>query len=185
MEMVSHMSWTLGVLGLLVTPQIDQRKTPEQQIEEAVSALPPSMQDDAAVMGYDEAGALVELRAGTNGITCRADDPTVRAWIVVCYPPSLATFVDRSLAMRKEGKDTPARVRTLNEEIQSGKISMPPQAVLYSRQGNSSEISDGVVIFHIPNATRETTGLPTLPTPGFPWLAEAGTPMANIRISTP
>jgi hypothetical protein len=133
--MVSQVSWILGVLGLLLAAQIDQRKTPEQQIEEAVSPLP--------------------------------------------------SFVDRSLALRKEGKDTPARVRTLNEEIQSGKISMPPQAVLYSRQGNSSEISDGVVIFHIPNATRETTGLPTLPTPGFPWLAEAGTPMANIRIPTP
>lgn len=165
--------------------QIDQKKTKEQQIEEALSALPASMRDDAAVKGYDDAGNLVELRPGESSIVCRADDPGVRAWVVVCYPKSLEAFVARSQELTKGGSETPARVKTLNEEIRSGKISMPSVAALYTRTGNTVESATGVIILHVPNATAASTGLPTLPTPASPWLSDAGTPMAHVRIAVP
>ena len=69
--------------------QIEQKKAAEQQIEEALSALPESMREDATVKGFDESGSLVVLREGTSSITCRADDPSVRVWIVHCYPEEL------------------------------------------------------------------------------------------------
>ena len=47
----------------------------------------------------------------------------------------------------------------------------------------SVDIASAVVILHVPNATADSTGLPTLPTRGSPWLTEAGTVMANIRIA--
>ena len=177
------------VLGMVSAPptgagaQIEQKKAAEQQIEEALSALPESMREDATVKGFDESGSLVVLREGSSAITCRADDPSVRAWIVHCYPEELEAFVARSEELRKEGVDTPARIKTLTSEISSGAIQLPDIAVIYARQGNSVDIASGVVIAHVPNATGRSTGLPTLPTRGSPWLAETGTPMANIRIA--
>jgi len=163
--------------------QIDQKKTAEVQIEEALSALPESLRENVRVDGFDEAGNPTMLRDGTSHIICHADDPNVRAWTVTCFPKTLQAFVTRSEALTKAGEDTPARVKTLKAEIESGAITMPELAALYIRNGNSVEIASAVVIVHVPNATAETTGLPTLPTRGSPWLAEAGTVMANIRIA--
>ena len=114
------------------------------------------------------------LREGSSSITCRADDPSVRAWIVHCYPEELEAFVARSEELRKEDVDTPERIKTLTAEISSGTIQLPDIAVIYARQGNSVDTASGVVIAHVPNATGRSTGLPTLPTRGSPWLAETG-----------
>ena len=176
---ISGLSFASG-LGFA---QIDQQKTPEQQIEESLSALPESLRDDVRVEGFDESGNPVTLREGTSHIVCHADDPNVRSWTVTCFPESLEAFVTRSEALRKAGEDTPARIKTLRAEIESGAIVMPTVGALYIRSGNSVAIASAVMIVHVPNATPQTTGLPTLPTRGSPWLAEAGTPMANIRIS--
>ena len=141
------------------------------------------MRDDVRVEGFDEAGNPVTLREGTSHIACRADDPNVRSWTVTCFPKSLEAFVVRSQALTKAGEDTPARIKTLKAEIESGAIVMPDVGALYIRTGNSVDIASAVMILHVPNATPQTTGLPRLPTRGAPWLAEAGTPMANIRIA--
>ena len=176
----------MGVVGSapsVGSAQIDQQKSPEQQIEEALGALPESMRDDVRVEGFDEVGDPVTLREGTSHIICHADDPRVRSWTVTCFPKSLEAFATRSEALTKAGEDTPARIKTLKAEIESGAIVMPNVAALYVRSGNSVDIASAVMIVHVPNATPQTTGLPTLPTRGSPWLAEAGTPMANIRIA--
>lgn len=173
------------VLGMSsgVFAQIDQHKTPEQQIEEALSALPESLQDDVRVEGFDEAGNPTVLREGSSHIICHADDPNVRAWTVSCFPKSLEAFVKRSEALTKAGEDTPARIKMLRAEIESGAITMPDMAAHYVSNGNSVDTASAVVIMYVPNATAQTTALPTLPTRGSPWLAEAGTVMANIRIA--
>ena len=100
--------------------QIDQKKTSEQQIEEALSALPEALRDDVEVRGFDDAGNPAVLREGTSHIVCHADDPNVRAWTVTCFPKSLEAFVTRSEALTKAGEDTPARIKTLKAEIESG-----------------------------------------------------------------
>lgn len=163
--------------------QIDQNKTPEQQIEEALSALPESMRDDVTVEGFDGDGSPITLQEGSSHIVCHADDPNVRAWTVTCFPRSLEAFVTRSEALTKAGEDTPARVKMLRAEIESGVIEMPDVGALYVSTGNSVDNASAVMILHVPNATAQSTGLPTLPMRGSPWLAEAGTAMANIRIA--
>jgi len=167
----------------VVLGQIEQQKAPEVQIEEALSALPESMRDDVRVEGFDEAGNPATLREGTSHIACHADDPNVRAWTVTCFPKTLEAFVTRSEALTKAGEDTPARIKILRAEIESGAIAMPDVGALYIRSGNSVDIASSVMILHVPNATAQTTGLATLPMRGTPWLAEAGTVMANIRIA--
>jgi hypothetical protein len=180
----------MGFIVAIATPwvavgQVDQTKTPEQQIEEALGALPESMRDDVAVYGFDEDGNPTLVLEGTSHIACLADDPNVRAWSVTCFPKSLEAFVRRSEALTKAGEDTPARIKTLKAEISSGAIEMPDIGALYVRTGNSVDVASAVMIIHVPNATPQTTGLPTLPTRGTPWLADAGGPMANIRIARP
>lgn len=179
----------LPILMLLVpagaSGQQDQHKTAEAQIEEALSALPASMREAATVKGYDPSGEGVVLREGEGEIVCLADDPTVRAWDVVCYPSSLEDFVARSRQLTKEGADTPARVETLAGEITSGAITMPALGVLYLRTGNSADTAVGAMIFHVPHATGAESGLPTIPTRGAAWLAESGTVMAHIRVPMP
>ena len=174
------------VLGSLLASagaaQIDQKKSAEEQIEEALSALPESLRDDVRVKGFDDAGELVVLRDGTAALECRADDPSVRAWQVVCYPAALEAFVARSAELTKAGEDTPARIRTLTEEIASGAIEMPPVGALYMRSGNTVSTSSAVTLIHMPNANAREAGFPALPTRGAPWMAESGTPMAHVRV---
>lgn len=162
--------------------QIDQKKAPEQQVDEALSALPESMREDVTVKGFDESGALVVLREGTSDLECRSDDPAVRSWVVTCYPKSLESFVARGAELTKQGADTPERIKTLKREIEAGELEMPPLAALYLRSGNSVASSSAVTVLHVPNRTARESGLPSLPTRGAPWMAESGTPMANIRI---
>ena len=183
--------WTMRIAALTAVllsasnadAQIDQTKSPEQQIEEALSALPETMRENVQVEGFDEDGNLVVHREGTSHITCRADDPEVRAWVVSCYPKSLSAFVTRSRELTKNGADTPERIATLKREIESGALPMPAMAALYIRTGNSVASSSAVTVIHVPNASAQESGFPTLPTHGAPWLAEAGTVMANIRIA--
>lgn len=174
------------ILGALLASaslaQIDQRKSPEEQIEEALSALPESLREGVRVKGFDDDGELVVLRDGPAAFECRADDPSVRAWQVVCYPPALEALVVRSAELTKDGADTPARIRTLAAEIASGAIEMPTLGALYMRSGNTVSTSSAVTLIHVPNADAREAGLPALPTRGAPWMAESGTPMAHIRV---
>ncbi|HKP28651.1 MAG TPA: hypothetical protein VJU15_04585, partial [Gemmatimonadales bacterium] len=80
-----------------------QLPTSDQQIAAAVLALPESMRTSAAVLGYRTAGALTELRKGSNGMTCLADDPESPAFHVACYHESLEPFMARGRALRAQG----------------------------------------------------------------------------------
>lgn len=175
----------LGLLLAIPASLAAQAAPDAQQIEEALSALPEALREDATVYGYDADNQLVQLREGRGDITCRADDPTVRSFIIECYPAALADYVDRSQALRKEGADTPARLKTLTAEVAAGAITIPAGAVEYTRTGNSARLSENAVILFLPNATAESTGLSTLPSATYPFLASPGTPIANVRITIP
>jgi len=62
---------------MIPTP-IDQVMPLENPIYDAMSAAPLRVSENAAVMDWptEAGGPLVELRAGTNGWTCLADDPS-------------------------------------------------------------------------------------------------------------
>ena len=64
-----------------------------EQIAAAVLAAPKDRQAGAKVLGYDEKGALVTLREGTNDQVCLADDPKDAAFSVACYHKDLEPFM--------------------------------------------------------------------------------------------
>jgi len=162
----------------------------DRQVAAAVLPLPEPMRAGATVLGYREAGKLVELRRGTNGMTCLADDPADSTFHVACYHESLEPFMARGRALRAEGV-TGSQVDTVRfREIREGKLAMPAgPASLRSLSGragswnpDSNTVREGrpLYVVYLPFATTESTGIPSVPAPNQPWLMFPGTPKAHI-----
>lgn len=164
--------------------------TPDQQVAAAVLALPDGMRAGAAVLGYRTAGALTELRRGTNGMICLADDPANPAFHVACYHESLEPFMARGRALRAEGAKGGMVDSARFKEIKAGTLKMPTTpAALYSLSGPAgswdpatNQVKDGrpLYVVYIAGATSASTGLPAIPAPGLPWIMFPGTPKAHI-----
>lgn len=161
------------------------------QIAAAVQAAPADRREGATVLGYDASGALVELRKGTNDLICVADDPADTTFTVVCYHTDLAPFFARGRELLKQGVTGRAREEMRWKEIQAGSLKMPTEArASHVLTGKGFDAASGTVVepflrwvLYVPNATAESTGLPTTPAPGVPWLMFPGTPGAHIMIT--
>jgi manganese oxidase len=164
--------------------------TPEQQIAAAVLPLPEGMRAGATVLGYRKEGELSELRKGTNGMTCLADDPALAPFHVACYHESMEPFMARGRALRAEGI-TGDQVDTVRfREVDEGRLKMPTDpAALWSLSGPpgswdpaTNEVKGGrpLYVIYIPFATEASTGLPAVPAQGIPWIMFPGTPKAHI-----
>jgi hypothetical protein len=165
----------------------------DQQVAAAVKPLPAEKQEDATVKGYNEAGDLVTLRAGSNEILCLADDPTDDRFHVACYHQSLEPFMERGRELRAQGQGAAAdSIR--QAEIDAGELSMPDHPVsLYSLTGPAdayNAAADSVAgasplyVIYTPFATADEVGLPTRPSGNMPWLMEPGKPWAHIMITS-
>jgi hypothetical protein len=162
-----------------------------RQIASAVLPLPEPLRADATVMGYREAGGpLVLLRKGTNGMICLADDPSLAPFHVACYHESLEPFMARGRALRANGI-TGDQVDTVRfKEVADGKLPVPTQpAALWQLNGapgsydpatNTVKEARHLYVVYIPFATTATTGIPSIPQQGQPWLMLPGTPKAHI-----
>ncbi|MBE0593908.1 MAG: hypothetical protein IH616_16065 [Gemmatimonadales bacterium] len=179
---------TASALGVLAA--CAQESPAEQQIAGAVSPLPESMRDGAAVLGYRR-GKLVSLRDGTNGMICLADDPAQEGFHAACYHRDLEPFMARGRALKAEGKDRSAIDSVRQAEIESGTLNMvrEPRA-LYSLSsklafdpatGTAPE-SSALRVIYMPFATEESTGISATPGAG-PWLMYPGKPWAHVMIA--
>lgn len=169
-----------------------QVPTPERQIAVAVSAAPEAMRAGATVMGYRNYHRLVVLRAGTNDMVCLADDPSIASFHVACYHHDLEPFMAMGRELETQGK-TRQQIDSLRlAAVQSGAIKMPdgPRA-LYNLYSSADSVDTatglarhpfGLQVVYIPYATEESTGLPTKPGGGLPWIMYAGKPWAHIMI---
>jgi hypothetical protein len=165
---------------------------PDRQVAAAVLALPATMRDSATVLGYREAGSLVELRRGANGMICLADNPADSTFHVACYHESLEPFMARGRALRASGV-TGEQVDTVRFQEIRGHLRMPAgPAALHSLSGpagswnaDSNTVTGGRALYvvYIPFATPESTGIPAVPAPNQPWLMFPGTPKAHIMFA--
>ena len=167
--------------------------SPAAQIAMATQAAPPDRRDGARVMGYDTTGVLVELRQGSNDLVCVADDPADASIAIVCHHVDLTPFFDRGRELLAKGVTGRAREEMRWKEIDAGTLKMPKEPrVSYVLTGSGIDAASGAVqapflrwVLYTPYATAESTGLPTTPAPGAPWLMFAGTPGAHIMITPP
>jgi len=172
------------------TPVIPSK---EIQIKTALLAAAPQWRDGAAVLGYDEKGALVTLRAGTNNLICLADDPAAKGFSAACYHKDLEPFMARGRELRKEGKKAKEVFDIREAEVKSGKLFMPKGPSTLAVFGGPDEDYNretGEVkgklrhVIYIPFATSESTGLPLSPEiPGGPWIMDPGTHRAHIMLT--
>ena len=165
---------------------------PDTQIAGAVQAAPADQRASATVVGFDAAGKHTTLRQGTGTLVCLADDPAQTGFSVACYHKDLEPFMARGrelAAAGTKGRGPAEDVRY--KEIAAGTLKMPAAPTLLTIvQGSGFDAASGTVaeaytrwVIYTPGATPETTGLPTTPGPGAPWLMFPGTPGAHIMIS--
>jgi hypothetical protein len=189
-------SFSLLVLALLapISHAWAQIPSADAQIAAAVQAAPQERRADATVLGYDEKGALTTLRNGTNDMICLADNPKDERFSVACYHKDLEPFMARGRELTAEGTtQNRARAEARFKEIEAGTLPMPREPrMLYVLSGKGFDAASGQVVdsslrwvIYVPFATAESTGLSTTPTPGGPWLMDAGTAGAHIMITPP
>lgn len=185
---------TLLLLSFLAgTAQSQQTPIPpeEQQIAAAVLPLPLEMRAAATVMGYREAGKLVVLREGTNGMHCLALYVSRPDFHVACYHKGLEPFMARGRALRASGV-TGAQVDSVRfKEVREKKLVMPAMGTLYSittKRENFDAATNRVTgasllaVIYTPNATPESTGITAQPRADGPWLMFPGTLKAHIMM---
>jgi hypothetical protein len=165
--------------------------TPEQQIAAAVLPLPTELRAAARVLGYTPDKKLVQLRAGTNHMTCLADEPGDDRFHVACYHDGMEPFMLRGRELRASGVKGDAVDSARFREVKAGKIKMPAQGALYTLTGKIAgwNLATGEVtgasklyVVYIPGATEASTGLSSQPQKG-PWIMHPGTPKAHIMFT--
>lgn len=167
--------------------------TPAEQIALAVLPLPQEFRADATVLGYNEAGKLVPLRATKGAMICLADDPADERFHVACYARTIEPFMLRGRQLRAAGTKGDQVDSVRFREIRAGKLAMPKQAALWQLNGpmTAVDVAAGKIsadvkplyVIYMPYATPASTGIPTTPVAGMPWLMFPGTPKAHIMLT--
>ena len=119
----------LPALAVEVAPVADQ-------IASSVLAAPIERRADATVLGYNEKGAVVTLRKGTNEMVCLADDPNDKTFSVACYHKDLEPFMarGRELAKNVKGKE---RHEARWKEVDEGKLKLDDPVAKYLPEFNN------------------------------------------------
>jgi hypothetical protein len=183
----------LAGLAALGTVRAADAPPPEQQIAAAILAAPEERRAEAGVLGYDAAGKVVTLRAGSNDLLCLADNPADDSFSVACYHKDLEPFMARGRELSADGTTGKERHAKRWKEVDDGKLDMPREPrLLYVLTGKGFDPASGQIleaylrwVVYVPFATPESTGLSTDPAPGKPWLMYPGTAGAHIMISPP
>jgi hypothetical protein len=190
---VARCTATMCALAVTVAAAQDL-PSKDVQIAGAVQAAPADRRAGAAVLGWDAAGKVVTLRTGTNDQVCMADNPKIEGFNVACYHKDLEPFMARGRELTAQGvTEDKERDGTRWKEIDAGTLAMPKEArTLAVTTGKAFDATTGVVtegytrwVLYVPHATAASTGLPTTPAPGVPWLMDPGTAGAHIMISPP
>jgi hypothetical protein len=163
------------------------------QIAAAVLAAPADRRAGAMVLGYDEKGALVTLRPGTNDIVCLADNPKDTTFSVACYHKDLEPYMARGRELSAQGVKDQASHETRWKEIDAGTLKIPKEPRnLCVISGTGFDRAAGTIteaytrwVIYTPYATPEQTGISETPVPGGPWMMYPGKPGAHIMINPP
>ena len=187
MKLAAFLFSSLLLIASCNSQEVDNK---EEQIEQAIQAANETDRADCTVYGYTKDGQFVKLREGSNQIICISDDPTQKGFSVACYHKKLDEFMARGRALKAEGKSRLEIFDIREEEVKSGKLSLPANSTLSVLSGKTDEKTGEPInpkiryVFYIPFATSESTGLPTSPpVSGAPWIMDPGTHRAHIMIN--
>lgn len=176
----------------LTAPLAAQVPAAELQIAGAVSAAPEALRADATVLGYRNYHRLTTIREGTGSMVCLADDPSESSWHVACYHKDLEPFMRMGRDLKAQGLSHSQVDSARMAAVESGALKMPDgPRTLYNLYAPADSVdaatglargAAGLPVVYLPYATAESTGLPTRPGGGLPWLMYPGKPWAHIMI---
>lgn len=166
-------------------------------IAQAVLALPEALREGAEVRKRTPDGLML-LRRGTNHMICLTDEPGDGRFAVACYHDSLEPFMAYGRKLSAEGLGGMERQEARWQAVEAGEIAVPEHAAMVYNLGVRDadattvdpdtldvETAGRLQALYMPYATPESTGLPTQPAGGGPWLMWPGKPSAHVMISIP
>ena len=198
MQRIKSGTVVAALAACLVAGSLRAQSTPgalptvEQQVHAAVLPLPKEMRAGAKVMGYREAGKLVTIREGSNGMTCLALFVVEKQFHAACYQDGMEPFMARGRQLRAQGvkQDQVDSVRF--KEVKAGKLKVPKQAMMYQLFGDSTSWDPAtgnvtkvqeLLVLYMPFATEKSSGLSAVPSRNGPWIMYPGTPKAHMMLA--
>lgn len=170
--------------------QIASRPSPNEQIAQAVQALPLDLRAGATVLVFDpKTAARRVLRQGTNSLDCEPTDPA--DGFSRCYSKLVAPRRELEVKLRSQGKSGREIQQAIAQAIQAGTLKLPPFGTMSYRLSKRKGVIQRLWIMSVPYATTDSIGVSTvsqrdaaLQGHPLPWLMLPGTADAHLMIPT-
>ncbi len=187
--------WIAWLCSSVLAGSLRFERGQEVAIDAAVLPLPVAMRADATVVTSDADGMTIELRGGSNGVTCRTDFPagvTPFQFLAVCYHDSMHAFFTRDIQLTARGLGREQIRARLTEEIRSGELETPSHpAAGYFLGGSAYDERTGEVesplrwqVLFTPFMTANQVGVPDHEVAGTAWMMNSGGLRAHIMLPT-
>ena len=174
-------------LALLLPPAGAAAQNDAELIEEATLPLPEQLRGGAAVVVEVEGQRRV-IRAGSNPFTCHPDGDEPVGFYVSCSDERLrgSTAMAEYGRLRRQGLPEDEILAAVSAGVRSGDLTpIPSGAMFFALSGPDRDNSELLIVIRTPDATAESTGLPTEPSDDQAWLMFPGTHQAHIMIGSP
>lgn len=183
-----------GILSALVFAGVGAaaiaatNQTADEQIAQAVQALPEVLRAGATVVVYDrETGARKVLRQGTNTLECEPNDPATG--FIRCYSNLTAPRRQLEATLRAQKKSDQEVREAVAAAIKAGTLKVPPFGTMAYRLATKDGVIKRLWIMSVPYATSESIGVSNVSQRDaamkghpIPWLMLEGTPGAHVMI---
>ena len=169
----------LTLLAGTALPLSGQATDKEALIKSALAAAPAEIAKGAAVIAPGPDGAMVELKAGTNGFTCLPDQPETPGKDAMCLDPQAMIWAQSWMAHDEKPKNTApgiAYMLTGGSDISAN----DPWAKIVPGQKFVESPPHWMVMWPV---DAKTSGLGTTPKKTGTWIMFAGTPYAHLMIN--
>ena len=153
----------------------------EWKIQNAMSAAPASVAEEATIMDWATGSAPTLLRAGTNEWTCFPSAPRV--------PSNDPKCVDGVAAQAIQALDSQARLQIssvgVSYMLAGGATASTADPLVRLSLDSDEWIEDPPhVMLYLPQDVLDASELPTDPGQGGPWIMWAGTGFAHLMVPT-
>ncbi len=169
----------IGCAGEAAPPADDSAAMPTDRIGIAMSAAPAAVSSAATIIDYDEAGNLVELRAGTNGWLCIPDDsPPAPGDAPMCMDGAWQAWFEAW-----EAKTTPQISGIgISYMLQGGPAASNTDPFAETPAAGEDWIMDGPHMMVVVPDPSMLDAFPTDPASGGPYVMWSGTPYAHLMV---
>lgn len=170
----------LGLLILGTQTAVGASKTPEGTIQNAMSAGPAAIANDATILDWstEEAGKLKEVRKGANGWTCITDDPNTPANDPMCLDKMWMELLS-ALMNKTEPKIVAAGIGYM---LQGGSSASNSDPFAPPPADRGKWMADPPHIMIVVPEKLDTTAFSSDPKSGGPWIMWGGTPYEHLMV---